>query len=343
VLLQRVFRPWPRLDALVPARDHLRWKMASPASPVAAYIGRLGGKLVFAQTVVGRGVIVRGRRMLRIHYSDLVVDPSEQGKGLLSRALRYRYEVLRPTSDFAILDTKVPRVVHLVHSRGARALGNRITPRYFILDARTFAAEWLEGRSLKVPRAVVLGALGSAAILGSLRARRSQSGRRHVVRVAERLDDRIESFFAEAAAPYDLVMERSREYLEWRYLDQRAGPFTFLVVEEGDRILGYLVLRLAQRRAQIADLLVLPGCADVAEALIAEAVASARRAGAGGVACWLPSRHPYSQALRRQGFFDSRRDAHIHYQPFDASPETLAFLDRPDGAVHFVYGDTDLL
>ena len=114
-------------------------------------------------------------------------------------------------------------------------------------------------------------------------------------------------------------------------------------VVEGDRLLGYSILRVAGANARLCDLLALPGREDVIEALVADAVRAVRAANAAGVECWLSSGHPYRRALRRQGFIDSRLDVGVQYTPIDATAEDLQCLADPKARVHFLIGDTDLV
>ena len=114
-------------------------------------------------------------------------------------------------------------------------------------------------------------------------------------------------------------------------------------ITDRDRLLGYAVLRTAGDKAYLADLLALPGRIDVLEALVADAVALAHRAGASGVECWLSGGHPYRAALRRQGFFDSRLDVAVEFHPIAATAEDLRCLRDPGARVHFQMGDTDMV
>jgi hypothetical protein len=113
-------------------------------------------------------------------------------------------------------------------------------------------------------------------------------------------------------------------------------------IVEGRTLAGYAILRFNGGAAYVADLLALPGRLDVVEALIADVVAIARRAGSTGVELWLSGGHPYRRALGRQGFFDSRLDTGWAYHAVDAPIEAMRPLADPHARVHLLMGDTDL-
>ena len=68
-----------------------------------------------------------------------------------------------------------------------------------------------------------------------------------------------------------------------------------------------------------------------------------RRNGAAGVVCWLVNAHPYTPALRRHGFFNSRRDPLFTLRPSGMPAEELAFVREPRARVHLTHGDTDVI
>ena len=217
-------------------------------------------------------------------------------------------------------------------------VANRVTRRYRILRPLPFSAA--RGRLELAPFVLVLAALGAATA-----ATRRGALRRGALRPQDdhRFDSRFDELFEEAAADFDVINERSAEYLQWRYGDRRAGPFVVRSISDRGRLLGYAVLRLAGTKAYLADLLALPGRIDVLERLVADAVTLAHSDGASGLECWLSGGHPYRGALRRQGFFDSRLDVGVEFHPIAATAEDLRCLRDPHARVHFQMGDTDMV
>jgi len=157
-----------------------------------------------------------------------------------------------------------------------------------------------------------------------------------------RFDERIDTFFDDAASAFDFIGLRTMDYMNWRYGDIRAGDFRITTAEEGGRILGFSVLALSHGRAKIADLLALPGRLDVAASLLGDAIRYAHAARAASIDCWLPRRHPYRSLLRREGFLRTANRPHF-FERIGGADEDVAFLDDPSAAIHFTLGDSDLV
>jgi hypothetical protein len=161
------------------------------------------------------------------------------------------------------------------------------------------------------------------------------------IRTLERFDERVDAFFDEAARPFEFLVVKNRDYLNWRYCEPAAGRFTVRVAEREGRILGYLALKLSAGNAYIADLMALPGRLDVVRSLIEDALRLSRDARAELVSCWMAERHPYHPILRRYGFLDSRIDPRFVRKPVEEGATFLDFLDDATTQIHLVHGDSD--
>jgi hypothetical protein len=151
----------------------------------------------------------------------------------------------------------------------------------------------------------------------------------------------MEGFFDAAARPFDFVIVRGRDYMNWRYCDPAAARFTVRTAEEGDRILGYLVFKISEGTGYIADLLALPDRHEVVRSLIEDALSAFREAGVESASCWMISRHPYNRILRRYGFADSKRDVGFEYRAITVDSRDVEFLDDPRARIHLTHGDSD--
>lgn len=344
-LLTLAFGSWPTVDSDVEPADHLHWKMSSPGAPFSAFLGEVGDELVSTETCVGHRVLLRGREGVRVQFVDTAVRPQWRGRGVSSASIAIRQRTVAHLYDVSIIDAQSKVMIHRARKFGTRPLGNRIRPLVLPLRHREVARKWAASRRLPRwaggPIAVLLGVRSAA-----LRAIRRGPREPRPFRIApvDRFDDRIDTFFAAADAPWELIMVRSRAHLDWRYRDRRAGAFRALIAEdEQGVILGYVVGKAKDDQGYLADLLALPGRQDVVAALVAEMDAALEHAGCIEVLCWLPERHPYRAALRGAGYLDARKRPFITYRPCGASAEDLEFLAAPKTRVHFMIGDTDLV
>jgi GNAT superfamily N-acetyltransferase len=110
--------------------------------------------------------------------------------------------------------------------------------------------------------------------------------------------------FTEAACqwtpPAGICMQRTADYLNWRYHRHPALPFEMLTARQGGALWGFLILHFNGENCVIDDLLAQhdPVCL----ALLAEAAPVARRGGAHTISApWL-STHPGCRLLEQSGF-----------------------------------------
>ena len=162
------------------------------------------------------------------------------------------------------------------------------------------------------------------------------------IRRVDAFDDRVDGLWRDASSEFRLVFVRSKESLNYRYADPRAGDYSIAIAEAGDRLLGYVVYASWLGTGQIADLLVLLGHDDVLVALLAQALDQLRQTGCASVECWRDIHHPYGSVLDKLGFDHARRRQGITVH-WLRGPDDLTFFEQPTSAVHIMAGDTDLV
>lgn len=371
-LLEVAFNGAPSWYALpVDPADHFDWKYrdyplgASPTFNVEA-----DGRIV--------GFIGRGRRVWYIdgepHVGrwgyDHCSHPEMQGRGLQRALESGRAQEYHPAEEFVFGEYGHPVDRRLAIERGAIAPANRTNDYLRILNP--FTEVRARVRTLRSRRRAAAGAGGSSVSRTARQIRRSREGRfasllpmarlgvRYVkallarrrprgagawtISTLDRFEERHEAAIDEAVRQFDFVAERSIEYLNWRLLDERAGPFVVRQATDAEgAFVGYAATRVLDGRASLADVLVKPGHADAAEALIRDALDLARAAGCSSMQVRLPERHLYTPALRRAGFVSLGHVAGEIAISRDADTSHLAALRREDVSVHYVLADVDFV
>ncbi len=127
------------------------------------------------------------------------------------------------------------------------------------------------------------------------------------VEIVEDFDESFDALFEEVASTVACIPEKNADFLRWRYgPGSPQHPVTVLGVRDGERLLGYAVLKTTiGMDGYILDLITLPGRRDVSQALLREAVRSFRRAGT-HIIRYRFQGSPFSaqpEDLRRLGFF----------------------------------------
>ena len=311
-LLARVFGHWPGRKTPVPAIEHLRWKLRSHEKAGKFHIvAEAGGELVGVRISLAREVKVKERILLVRQGADLAVHPDYQRRGVLSRMFEFRRQELDETFDLAFGNTSHPATLKLDIRTGHRPLGNRIQ----VLECASFRSRVAEQAGGTQP---------------------------WTISAVTTFDSRIDSFWEEASKPFDFIVVRTRDYLNWRYCDVRSGITEVLIAEQDGVVIGYAALRAARIAGHIADLLVLPGRLEVASALLREAFIRFARTDVPTVESWLPSHHPYGDLFRDAGF-TFKNNMPFTYRPMRTAMAYLSFLDEPEAAVHLAAGDLDLI
>ena len=328
-LVRTAFARWPAAEITVDPLEHLGWKAAS--DPDALHYGTIAeadGRAVGVQFVFLQRVLVRGRVLRSAQGFDLCVHPDFQNLGVMSEMRAFAWPEYGRTFDMRIGPPTHGPLDKLRRREGSKYLANEVEVLTCPLWSRTPPAKL--GRTLF---ATAVRALWRALDRGSRDAWTLQE--------VPSFDERIDAFFEEAAKPFEFIIVRSSDYLNWRYADPRSGSFTITLAEQDGRVLGYSVLTMARGRGCIADLLVLPGRQDVLRSLVRHAITSFQDKGLATVECWCPRVHPYRSVLWRHGFVHVQRVLDVSTGTWLAPPDELAFLDDPGAAVHFVAGDTD--
>ena len=344
-LLLKAFHRWPEFEIPVSATDHLHWKLRSdPIASRLQWVSEIDGRIVGTIFRVVRRVRVKGQDCLSREIVDAAVDPQYERQRVHSAMANHAQES-RQASEFHLgyWYSTNPKLRRRSTRQERAPLANpiRVLQKPYRTRAIVVRRRKKHGGRLPVPLAVLRIKLGTAFKRLGRPPYWRPAKRAWSITTLERFDDRIDGFFDEAARPFDFIVVRSSEYMNWRYCDPAAGRFTVRAAEEQGRLLGYLVFKIAEGEGYIADLLALPGRIDVVRPLIEDALRLFREAGVDLVTCWMISRHPYNGILRRYGFIDSRRDVGFGYQPVSLDDRDLEFLREMDAKVHITHGDSD--
>jgi len=317
-VLQASFSVWPKVETSVQPIDHLRWKMAS--HPIASrfhLVAEHGAEIIAVRLFIARDVMFAGRTLLAYQPVDISVIPDFQDQGLLKQIRALDYKRLEGRTYAETFDMKLfyesghPAAKQLQKEiPGSFALGNQLA----VLDHPN------DGDRPTPP-----------------------DGTPFAIRQTPAFDDRLDVFWREASPQFDLIHARTKDVMNWRYADPRAGDFTITLAEGDGLLLGYVITRCSRGRGYIADILALPNRIDVVAALARSALTQFRQASLERIECWLPARHPYQTPLRGLGFAPRRSPLRVRYRPFLTSERDLALLQEPTARIHFTAGDTDLV
>jgi GNAT superfamily N-acetyltransferase len=315
-VLQASFSSWPNVETSVPPLEHLRWKLHSHLlAPSYHMIAEVDGVIASARSLLVQPVRFQGEQRVAFQPVDVAVAPEFQGLGITRRLRFIELQNIRNTyrSTFGI-----KLYIRSWHP-AIRRLREQIGVGGYAFGNRMIALERANGP----PPA---------------RAAHTNPTLRRV----PAFDECIDGFWNNAAQPFVFAIDRTFDYLRWRY-DERAGAFTITLAEDGSQIAGYAVSRTSRNIGYIVDLIALPGRLDAVDALIQDALASFARTNVATVECWLPARHPYQSLLREMGFSPGQRKLRFRYTSVGLTKDQLEPLRKIETALHLTAGDTDLV
>lgn len=345
-LIDASFEQWPNLQISVPRIDHFRWKVSAPQGLMdSSDVIEVDGRIVGYTGGSRRDVWVRGKLEPSSHGGDQCIHPDFQEQGLTRpwRAWRdkQRSKLVRRVGMSE--GSTHPRLLRSSKRRGQRVLvANEVERLRLPLDLGAIARSGGPSGDRITPRSLFRTARTLGRMLaGRFRWRSSSDVRSTIeVRDIESFDERADALWERAREELDYAVMRNREYLNWRYNDPRAGVYRVRAAMDGDELAGFMVTGSIGTDALVADLLVLPGNDGALQALVADAVAHARREGAATVTVLMPQQHPYREAFLRAGFVKAHRVTNFGFRLRTGSPLQFAVED-PTARLHVAFGDSD--
>jgi hypothetical protein len=118
----------------------------------------------------------------------------------------------------------------------------------------------------------------------------------------------------EVADRYGVCVQRSAEYLNWRYLANTYCAYEIMTARRNGKLLGYAVIGQSGQECIIADVFAVDSPA-IIRRLVKEVVALCRVRGANTVSIPLVESHPWLTLLRRLGFRERESKPMVLYAP----------------------------
>jgi len=350
-LLELAFNGWPNFDLSCTPLEHWIWKYKdNPRRKIIISVSVSSERIVGFQHTIPFGIKIGENTVPCFQGIDLVIHPDYRRKGI-RRLLRKKKDALAEKEGikFKISIENKPIAIKSQKRRQYTILSDVISLVVRIRDIDLFLKTNRQEGSLLKKYGFHIISLGNR--LKNLFSRDSIESDKvnefEVVEIKE-FDDRINLFWNQIKDHHSLIIEKKKEYLNWRYCDPRGGEFLVKIAESERRILGYIVLRikcsqeanLQNSVGYIVDLLTLPDRFDVAEALLDEGTQYFDENFVNLIQSFIVKNHPTETLFRKRFFLNSRINFSIAYKSFDISSR-IDSLKNPGERIHIQYGDTD--
>ena len=347
MLLGSVFNGWPKFDLQCSPLEHWKWKYTqNPLKLNSINLGVSQGRIIG----VDHSLLLRvklGDNTILCHYAaDTAVHPDFRKRGVSNKLIALNNK-MRMKENVQLIyfvsgDPIMIKAWSRTYPRFPKDILNFVRIRDINLQLRKMPINnvWLMKLGFR-----------TAKLLNDLMnmIRISVSGDKDV-QISEifSFDSRIDEFWDRVSSHYEFIVERKRDYLNWRYCDPRSGGFVVKQAEGDGHILGYSVLRINRYKTDypvgyIVDLLTLPERRDVTDALMADAVQYFDEQDVNIIVSITTKNHPNERSLRKYGFLNSRIKPHIFCWMNKYQGENIKFVPITVDKVHFSYGDIDSL
>jgi GNAT superfamily N-acetyltransferase len=274
-------------------------------------------------------------RMLRASWGmDVMVKPNLQGKGVGTKLFHYWDQHVEASLGLGLSVASYT----LFQKIGWHDVGP--VPCYTrYLDLRT-----LLSRRLGAVSARLLAPLARAGLwLAFPHARRSTDSSIRIEPLDGPFDGSFDPLWEKASAGYDFIAERKARYLEWKYHEIPYVTYEVYKASRGDELVGYVVLRVAEknnvRLGLVVDLFAHPEDHAAVDGLL-DFAAEWGRANATARLQMFTFHQQLASRLRKKGYFRIKSPMQFCVRIHSDHIDDRFFLDT--SRWHVTFGDSDM-
>ncbi|MCH8850234.1 MAG: GNAT family N-acetyltransferase [Chloroflexi bacterium] len=218
-LLEEAFGGWPAGGA-ADAAAHLRWKLHSrPEATRSHVVAEIDGRIVGAVFYLVQEVKVGDRLLHARQGIDACISPGYRKRGVMAEIRRFSWELDVGSFDLQFGPTGHRAVIRLDDREGAARFAEHVDVLRHPLERSSPADDAQPGAGER---------------LG------------WTIRVASRFDERIGEFWAEASQPFDFIVVRTKDYLNWRRTHSRGRAVASNRTLQKDRATLHAVFAFAE-------------------------------------------------------------------------------------------------
>ena len=359
-LLIDVFQPWPKFDIECSPIDHWRWKFIDDPANKGTYahtVAALNGEIIGVDHAMLYYIKIGEGRYLSQKGGDTAVNPNYRGQGIYSKLTKLKHEVVNELGyefDYALSNNPI-----FVKS-GERKRVNRdpeaealfphpLKSLIKINDVNKYFQYAVDEKDPWKKMFLKMGVYGLKTLNKLTNSWAKASQLKDVTfKEVTKFDDRINIFYEKVKPHYYFIVEKTAEYLNWRYCDKRGGNFKVWTAEKNDEIIGYLVLKINKidvdhPEGYVIDLLALNEREDVADSLAKFAVDYFDEIGLNVVTAQVIEGHPYERVFSKYGLLDARMKSTLHWRAIKPGDDFERFANAPPAMLHYTLGEGDAI
>jgi GNAT superfamily N-acetyltransferase len=327
-------------DAKFPL-DYWKWKYLDCPLGSHVVVADWDGKIVGVECHLLLKILIDEKISLSSYSDDSAVHPDYRRKGISKNMLQYALDLSTRAMHFAIQ-------THEATVKNAKRQGMVLFP--FSISHMLHVRDVDKHFRMKQTENNLVVRFGFSVLklLNRIKNLPRQTKTKSNLKILEisKFDERINKFWEKIRDDYNFIIEKNREYLNWRYCDPRnnlKGRYFVKQAEQDGEILGFIVLETRSKdgysEGYIVDLLTCPGRMDVARKLVEETCSFFWESEFNAVHYRVVKDHPYQVIFSEQGFIEIPSKLHMTYKMFYDKEKMQVIKDSKPSQIHFNYGD----
>ena len=336
-LLKKTFPKWSKRTV-----DYWRWKyLDSPLDP-RVYVALDGSKVIGAFCEIPISIKLGDEIVGGVYGDDTATDPDYRGRGIYTKLNQlFIDDIIKDGVYFSFWETQNPILIK-THSRmGSSPFPFRLCRMIKINNLNQYLKHSGRDTLANVLGYRILKGVNSLANFPTGRRKTKQD---YIIDGVDEFDETFDAFWYQVKESYSFILEKKKDYLNWRYRGHDRDQYHIRVASKGDTVLGFSVLRYdttgSGSEGSIMDLLALRDMPDVAVGLIDDASSLFESMGANSVYCQTIYGHPYRSLYAERGFVDVTRASRSRlYYNFHDKPgfNPRIFTEYSPKSIYFNY------
>jgi GNAT superfamily N-acetyltransferase len=278
------------------------WWFREPAWGKGRVFGVMGdGCIAGVRPLSFLPVIINGQGGLCGVLNATVTHPDYRKRGFFTSTLNHVLDIAEKEEGLRFLISFPNEMSYPLHLKNNRMAVLCDLPLYI----KVFRPKAFFKRKLFLPDA------GAKAIVNMFQRTKSRAfSEGYIVKETEVFDNRFDRLWERAMNNHKIWIQRTAQYLRWRYGQSPLGPYTVLIAEkcQSGELAGYVIAKLESRfgieLGLILDILMLPEEINGASALVGKCLALMEERGADAVGCLMLRHQPEISCLHDNGMWN---------------------------------------
>ena len=337
-LLDQAFNGWPRFDLHCSPLDHWRWKYQDgPIKMDTTTVAVINDRIIGVNPAYAVPITINGDLIYASFSGDMAVNKEFRGRGLSKKLIEQSVQT-RAEHDISMIYfvTRNPFLIKS-YERDYLEFPFKVALLVRIADVdKHFTKIPMKNEAFIKTAYRVAEAFNKASSVI-----RKDSDKVPVdLKEISHFNVEYDHFWDNVKQDYDFILDRTCEYLNWRYLAPRAGDFRVVQASDDDGLQGFCVTRINMYREDypigfIVDLLVKNRQPEIMDQLITNALEHFTQHDVNLVLAGSVRQQPEKNIYHRHGFLDPKINFRLFYGDYTHQIKAKN--------VHFAFGDIDSL